>query len=62
MEHFASVQRTALPNLSTELAALKKFLKAKRVPAEAVEELDTVREQQEEAWATTITKIKNMLD
>src|SRR5215469_6654030 len=61
MEHVASVQRTALRNLGTELAALKKFLRAKRVPAEAVEELDTIREQQEKTWDTTITKIRKML-
>ena len=52
MEHVASVQRTALPNLASELATLKKFLKSKRVPAEAVEELDTIREGQEAAWDT----------
>jgi hypothetical protein len=61
MEHVASVQSTALRNLAGELATLKKFLKSMRVPAEAVEELDTIREQQEEAWDSTIAKIRNML-
>jgi len=62
MEHVASVQRTALRNLAGELATLKKFLKSKRVPVEAVDELDTIRERQQEAWDTTIAKIRNMLD
>jgi len=62
MEHVASVQRTALRNLAGELAALKKFLKSKRVSTEAVGELDTLVEQQEKAWDTTIMKIRKMLD
>ena len=61
MEHVAAVHHSVLDHLSGELAVLKKYLKAKHVPADAGEELDTLCKEHEEAWKIIVAKIKELL-
>ena len=61
-EHIATVQHKAMDELSDELAILKKYLKSKRVPPDAAEDLDAFRKQQEEAWEASVAKIATRLE
>jgi len=61
-ERLESVSHSAVDHLSGEIAILKKYLRTKGAPAEALEVLDTFCKEQEEAWKDTVAKILGLLD
>ena len=61
-EHVATVQHKTMDELSDELAILKKYLKSKRAPPEAAEDLDAFYKEQEEAWKAIVAKIAELLE
>lgn len=60
-EHIAIVQHKAIDELSGEIAILKKYLKSKRAPPEATDNLAFCK-QQEEAWEAIVAKISELLE
>lgn len=61
-ERIASVQHSNMDQLSGEIAVLKKYLKSKRVPEEATDELDSLCQQHKEAWTNAVGKIRTLLE
>jgi replication-associated recombination protein RarA len=61
-EHLDSVRHNVLDHISSELAALEKYLKSKGVSSDAVQDLDVFRKQQEDAWDAIAAEIKGNLE
>jgi hypothetical protein len=61
-ERLATAQHTSMDQLSGDVAVLKKYLKSKRVPAEAAEELDRLCKDAVETWRTAVAKIAELLE
>ena len=61
-EHVATVQHKAIDELNSEIAILKKYLKSKKAPPEASDDLDSFYKQQEQAWEAIVAKISELLE
>ena len=56
------MQHQSVQHLSGEVAVLKKYLKSKRVPEEALGELDLFCKDTEERWQVAVAKISKLLE
>jgi hypothetical protein len=61
-ERLESVAQSTVDHLSGEIAILKKYLRTKGAPTEALEILDTFCEEQEKAWKDTVTRVSKLLE
>jgi hypothetical protein len=61
-ERIASVQQICMDHLIGEIAILKKYLKSKRVPPAATEELDALCKSTEGCWETTVDRLARLLE
>jgi hypothetical protein len=60
-ERIATVHTSTLDHLSGEIAILKKYLKSKGVPEQAIGQLDDLVESEEKRWQITIGAIESLL-
>jgi hypothetical protein len=60
-EHLASVQISALDHLAGEIAILKKYLKSKGAPEQAIGQLDDLVDSEEKRWKLTVGAIESLL-
>ncbi|MBS1799990.1 MAG: hypothetical protein JSS95_09220 [Acidobacteria bacterium] len=60
-ERLATTQTSALDHLAGEIAILKKYLKTKDAPEQALGQLDDLVESEEKRWQLTIAAIESLL-
>lgn len=51
-----------MDQFSGEIAVLKKYLRSKRVPADAIEELDSLCKDTESRWKVASKRISELLE
>ena len=60
-EHLATTRTSALDHLTGEISILKKYLKSKDAPEQALGQLDDLIESEEKRWQITIAAIESLL-
>ena len=61
LERLATAQTSTLDHLAGEIAILKKYLKSKNVPEQAIGQLDDLVESEEKRWQITLGAIESLL-